>query len=120
MIGGTDVVFSAIDDSASLEACARIIGQHWPNIRFEDAITGDKYERLGDIPFDQVCELLAYPDADAEAAWDADRPDSPENSMISLIVRPDEITVVLDNPNTPQMQSILNLIHESLHANIRR
>jgi hypothetical protein len=114
MIGGNDVVFPAVGDSAALEACARIIGRHWPDVRFEDAITGDKYENLGEIPFEKVRELLAYPDADAEAAWDLDSPDSPENSMLYLIARPDDITVVLDNPNTAEMQSILSAIRDTL------
>jgi hypothetical protein len=118
MIGGNDIVFPAIGDPASLEACARIVGLHWPDIRFEDAITGDKYQRLNDIPFGRVRELLAYPNATAEAAWDADRLDSAENSMLYLIVRPDDLTVVVDNPDTAEMQSILNAIHDLLWSYI--
>ena len=106
----------AVGDSSALEACARIVGRHWPNIRFEDAITGDKYQRLGDIPLGKVRELLAYPNADAEAAWDSDRPDSPENSMLYLIVRPEDITVVLDNPHTSEMRSILGAIRDFLEV----
>ena len=118
MIGGIDIVFPAVGDSAALEACARIVGRHWPDIRFEDAITGDKYQRLGDIPFGKVSDLLAYPNAAAEAAWDADKPDSAENSMLYLIVRPEDITVVLDNPHTAEMKSILAAIHDLLRADI--
>jgi hypothetical protein len=114
MTGGNDIVFPAVGDSATLEACARIVGRFWPEIRFEDAITGDKYQQLGDIPFGTVRELLVYPNEAAEAAWDADLPDSAENSMLCLIVRPEEITVVLDNPQSAQMQSMLNMIHDLL------
>jgi hypothetical protein len=118
MIGGNDIVFPAVGDSASLEACARMVGRYWPDVRFEDAITGDKYRRLGEIPFGRVRELLAYPNAEAEAAWDADRPDSPENSMLYLIVRPEDITVVLDNPETAEMRSILGAIRDLLWTDI--
>ena len=118
MIGGNDIVFPAVGDSAALGACARIVERHWPDIRFEDAITGDKYQRLGDIPLGRVRELLAYPNAGAEAAWDADSPDSPENSMLYLIVRAEDITVVIDNPHTSEMKSILNAIHNWLWADI--
>jgi hypothetical protein len=118
VIGGSDIVFPAVGDSAALEACARIIGRYWPDIRFEDAITGDKYQRLGDIPLGLVRELLAYPDENAEIAWDSDNPDCPENSMLYLILRPEEITVVLDNPNTEQMQSILEAIRDYLWTDI--
>jgi hypothetical protein len=118
MIGGHDVVFPAVGDSATLEACARIVERFWPDVRFEDAITGDKYRRLGDIPFGMVCELLVYPNAEAEAAWDADLPGSPENSMLSLIIRPEDITVVLDNPQTAEMQSLLSMIHDWLRTDM--
>jgi hypothetical protein len=118
VIGGNDIVFPAVGDSAALEACARIVARHWPNIRFEDATTGDKYQRIGDIPLGRVRELLAYPNADAEAAWDADSPESPENSMLYLIVRPEDITVVLDNPDTAEMRSILDAIHHLLWTDI--
>jgi hypothetical protein len=114
VIGGNDIVFPAVGDPASLEACARIIGLHWRHVRFEDAITGDKYQRLGDIPFGRVRELLVYPDAEAEAAWDADSPGSAENSMLYLIVRPEDLTIVLDNPETAEMRSILNTIRDLL------
>jgi hypothetical protein len=116
MIGGQDVVFPAVGNSAILEACARIVGRCWPEVRFEDAITGDKYRRIDDLPFGMVRELLVYPSAQAEAAWDADVPDAPENSMLSLIVRPEDITVVVDNPQTAEMRSLLNMIHDLLRS----
>lgn len=118
MIGGNDIVFPAVGDPASLEACARIVGRHWPDVRFEDAITGDKYRHLAEIPFGKVGELLVYPNADAEAAWDADSPDSTENSMLYLIVRPEDLTLVLDNPDTAEMRSILGAIHDLLWTDI--
>ena len=116
MIGGNDIVFGAVDDSASLWACARIIRKRWPHVRFEDAITGNKYAHLTDVPFGSVKELLAFPSKEAEACWDADRPDSPENSMLYIIARDEDITVVLDNPNTADMQFILSGIRGALWA----
>lgn len=114
MIGGYDIVIPAVGDSAAMDACARIVQRHWPNVRFEDAITGDKYLRLSDIPFGKVRELLAYRDDKAEAGWDADSPDSPENSMLNLIVTPNDITVVLDNPDAADVRSILHSIQGML------
>ena len=118
MIGGIDIVIPAVGDSAALEGCARVVGRYWPDVRFEDAVTGDKYRRLGDLPFGKVSELLAYPDAEAEAAWDSDSPDSPENSMLYLIVRPEEITIVIDNPDTARMRAILGGIRDWLWTDI--
>ncbi len=110
MIGGTDVVFPAVGNAATMEACARIVARHWPRVRFEDAETGNKFARLRDIPFGSVKELLAYPDAAAEAAWDADSPQPAENSMLCLIARREDITVVVDNPAANEMRSILGAI----------
>jgi hypothetical protein len=116
MIGGNDIVIRSVGDSASLEACARIIRRCWPHVRFEDAVTGEKYARMTDVPFGTVRELLAYPSEEAEACWDADRTDSPENSMLYIIARENDVTVVLDNPGTADMQLILEGIHGVLWA----
>jgi hypothetical protein len=118
MIGGNDIVIPAVGDSAALEACARMIRRHWPRARFEDAISGEKYSGYAEIPFGRVRELLAYPDADAEAMWDADRPDSPPNSMLYLIVSPNFITAVLDDPDTAEMNCMLGSIRELLWMDI--
>lgn len=107
MIGGVDVVIPAVGDAAALEACVRIVQRHWPNARFEDAESGEKYARCCDVPLQCVRELFVYSDAQAEAAWDADREDSLPNSMLYLIRSPDFITIVLDDPNTADMQAML-------------
>ena len=118
MIGGCDIVIPAVGDSAALEACARIIGRHWRDARFEDAVTGEKYQSLERVPLGKVSELLVYADAVAEAAWDADGLDSAENSMIYLIVRLREITIVVDDPATPEVSSILDSIRGILSTDI--
>jgi hypothetical protein len=114
MIGGVDVVIPAVGDPATLEACARIVQRLWPHARFEDAETGERYARCGDIPFGRVRELFAYPDEGAKSAWDADSPDSPPNSMLYLILSPDSVTAVLDDPNTPEMQAMLEAIRNMM------
>ncbi|MGH7174106.1 MAG: hypothetical protein ACRELG_27875 [Gemmataceae bacterium] len=107
MIGGVDVVIPTSGGSAALEACARIVQRRWPNARFEDAETGEKYANYGAIPFERVSELFAYSDAQVEAAWGFDEDDSPPNSMLYLIRSPAFITVVLDDPNTVDMQAMI-------------
>lgn len=119
MIGGNDIVFPAVGDPATLEACARIIRRSWNRVRFENAITGEKYSQLDSIPFAELTELFAYPSAEAEAAWDADSPESPENSMVYIIVREKDITIVLDNPDTAEMRSILEAIRGLLWTDIQ-
>jgi hypothetical protein len=114
MIGGTDVVIPATGDVAALDTCARIIQRYWPRARFEDAITGKKYGSYGDIPVGGVRELFAYPDASAEAAWDTDDAVAERNTMIYLILTPEAVTAVLDDPHAPDMRSILDSIRNAL------
>lgn len=114
MIGGTDIIIPATGDAAALETCARMVKQHWPTARFEDAVTGKKYSRYGDIPLDRVRELFAYRDAQSEEAWDADSPDSPKNSMLYLILSPDFITAVVDDPGAAEMKPLLESLRAAL------
>ncbi len=92
MIGGTDIVIPAVGDHAALDACARIVQREWPQVRFENAETGEKYRCYGEIPLARVRHLLASPGPEAEALWDADSHDSPPNSMLYLILSPDYVT----------------------------
>ncbi len=107
MIGGTDIVIPAVGSPASLDLCARIVLLKWPHARFENAETGEKYATYEDIPFGLVRYLLAYPNAEAEALWDADSPDSPVNSMLHLILSENCVTVVVDDPEAGEMPAIL-------------
>jgi hypothetical protein len=116
VIGGSDVIIPATGDSAALDACARIIQRYWPRARFEDVLTGQKYGSYGEIPVGRVRQLFAYPDASAEAAWDADNAVAARNTMIYLILAPQSVTVVLDDPNAPDMRSILDSIRSALSS----
>ncbi|HQU44156.1 MAG TPA: hypothetical protein PK867_15155 [Pirellulales bacterium] len=120
MIGGTDIIIPATGDPAALDICARIVRRYWPQARFEDAVTGEKYAQYGEIPLGCVRELLVYRDAHAESAWDADDANSPENSMLYLILSGDSITVVLDDPDAADMRSIVGSLRTSLEAAIQR
>lgn len=82
--------------------------------RFEDAETGDKYARYDGIPFGRVHELFAYQDPQAENAWDADRPDSPPNSMVYLILSSEFVTAVVDDPDAIEMRQMLESIREMM------
>ena len=120
MIGGTDIVLRTTGDPAALDICARIVVRYWPRARFEDAITGDKYEQYGDMPLGGMRELFVYRDAQSECAWDADDGDSPENSMLYLILSSDSVTVVLDDPNTAEMRSMVSSLRVSLETAVAK
>src|SRR2546421_5789641 len=98
MIGGTDIVIPTIGDSEALDACVRMIREYWPQAVFENALTGEKYQHYRELPFGQLRELFVYPNAGAMAAWDHGEESAATNSMLYLILSPDQVTVVLDEP----------------------
>jgi hypothetical protein len=59
-----------------------------------------------------------YPNASAEAAWDLGSPESPVNSMIYLILSPNSVTAVLDDPAAPEIRSILKSMRNALGMDI--
>jgi len=101
-----------------LDACARVVQRQWPHARFENAETGEKYSTYGDIPIGQISHLLAYPNEEAEALWDADSPDSPVNSMLYLILAEQSVTAVLDDPTAGEMPGILEGIKTMMEMEI--
>jgi hypothetical protein len=119
MIGGSDIVIPAVGDAVSLAACLQIVQRFWPRAWFEDAVSGDKYGRYDDIPLGHVHEVLVYTDAAAEAAWDADCPESPPNSMVYLIASPHSVTAVLDDPGTTEMTALLESMKTVLGEDLR-
>ena len=104
MIGGVDVIMKAPSGPQALEVCVRAIRRHWPEARYENAETGDKFRHYRMVPFGQLSELLVYVDPKAEASWDADSSDSPVNSMIYLISSAHSVTAVVDDPNKKARQ----------------
>ena len=118
MIGGTDIVIPTKGDSEALDACVRIIREYWPQARFENALTGEKYAHYHDLPFGLLREVFVYPDTLAERAWDQSEVDAATNSVLYLILSPDHITLILDDPNTSAMRSMLESIRSSLAMDI--
>jgi hypothetical protein len=118
MIGGTDIVIPATGDSEALDVCARIVQQYWPHARFEDAITGETYSRCSDLPTGRVREVFVYRDLSAEAAWDSEDPKASLNTMIYLILSDKYVTAVVDDPNGPEIQPILQSIQKALAMTI--
>ncbi len=118
MIGGTDVVIRAKDEPETLDACVRIIREYWPHAQFEDALTGEKYNRYHELSFGQLRELFVYPDAMAESAWDRSDGNAATNSILYLILSPQSVTVVVDDPATEPMRSLLASIQSILTQDI--
>jgi hypothetical protein len=118
MIGGSDILIPAIGDPAALDACVRIIGRYWPAARFEDAVTGTKYEDYEALPTGILSEVLVYRDPPSEIDWDNGMSDTGTNTMIYLILSPSYVTAVVDDPNAVEMQMILESIKSILRTEI--
>src|SRR5260370_39697202 len=119
MIGPTDIMVPPTADAVvTLDVSARIIQRHWNHARFEDPATGKKYRTYDEIPFSHLEELLAYRNAQAEALWDSDSPESPVNTMLHLIFFPKCIKSRTDDQNAPNIQSIRESIRASLRMDI--
>lgn len=118
MIGGKDIVIPAAATPASLDACVRIVQRQWPNARFEDAETGEKYSTYQELPVGRIRELLVYNSAEAESAWDDDRDDAPLNSMLYFILGEQSVTVVVDDPDSGDMPLILEGIRSLMGMDI--
>ena len=111
MIGGHDFVIPALGDAAALKSCVRAIATHWPQVRYEDAVAGAKFAVAADIPYATTTKQFAYRSAEDEAAWDAD---TPENSLLQIIVRPENVTIVVENRHVPEIEAIIQAIHQEL------
>jgi hypothetical protein len=118
MIGGTDIVIPAKGDPEALDACVRIIREYWPQARFENALTGEKHSHYEELAFGNLQELFVYPDALAETAWDQGNDNAATNSMLYLILSPSSVTVILDDPKTEAMQSIIESIRKILAKDV--
>jgi hypothetical protein len=117
-VGDTLVVVPVPSDPVALDACVRMIYRQWPEACFEEVVTGKKYRTYEAIPFGRVQELLAYPDARAEAAWDAGSPHLPPHSMLQLIPAPHFVPELLDDAKVATSWPILALIRSILRMDI--
>jgi hypothetical protein len=114
MIGGIDIHIPSKAGGLSIEVAARAIRQAWSGAVFENGITGDRYDRFGEIPFGDIEEIFVYRDAASAAIWDAEGA-VPEafNRMIHLIHDEGWVTAVVDE-RTDEMNEIIAAIKSSL------
>ena len=115
MIGGTDIVIPAKGGHAPLDLCLRIIGRYWPAAVFEDALTGQHYDRYELVPISRLTEMLVYKNSVAANEWEQKGADpSLENTMIHLLRGENTLTVVVDNPQQHPMKELLDSIRFAL------
>jgi hypothetical protein len=114
MIGGIDIRIPTRAGPLSAEVAVRAIRQKWPAARFEDGLTGDRYDEFWQVPFCEIEELFVYRDSRAADLWDAEGA-VPEayNSMIHVIAGEGLLTLVIDEEDG-EMNSILAAVRSAL------
>ncbi len=117
MIGGTDVLIPTQAGVAALDACVRAIQSEWPQVVFEDALTGACFEAHECVSMQEPSEVLAYRDQNAAQAWDErGAADELRNTMIHVLTAPGQMTLVVDDPTSPSMRRIVALLKRELRA----
>jgi hypothetical protein len=119
MIGGTDRVIPTKAGITALDVCVRVILREWPQAVFEDATSGVIYRTYDSLPFRDIKELFVYRDRDFAQRWD-EHGATPElaNTMVHLLGRPDDLTVVADSFASGSVRRILQSIEAALHMDI--
>lgn len=108
MIGGSDVFFDNRLGTSALVVGVRAILVFWKQAVFENGDDGTKYERFADIPFGTFSELFVYRDQDISNRWEEEGAvPGLEDTMIHLVQSPGTMTVVVDDPDSPEMKAIL-------------
>jgi len=123
MIGGIDIEIPTQLGPAALDRGTRTILRAWPEAVIVDADTGAKLQDLAGVSFTELRELLIYRDPAAEARWELEGA-IPElrDTMVHLLADDELITVVVDDPSSPEMQSLLEDLHHELsgHSDVHR
>jgi hypothetical protein len=115
MIGGVDIVIPTGGSHAPLEICLRVIRRYWPQAVFEDALTGDQYDRYESLPMGRLKEVLVYQNSAAAKEWEEKGADlSLGNTMIHLLLGEKTLTAVVDNPAEQTMRALLDSIQAAL------
>jgi hypothetical protein len=97
MIGGVEYQIPSRAGESSVKVAVSVIQRKWPRAVFENGETGERYNDIRKIPFEDLREIFVYRDLDAADTWDRDGA-VPEdaNTMVHLIADEGLITMVVD------------------------
>jgi hypothetical protein len=119
MIGGVDIRIPTGAGESSLIVAARAIRQYWPHAVFENGSTGHRYQSYWDTPLDQLEEVFVYRDLAAADVWDAEGAvPAAINTMIHVIADDGLATIVVDEPQSAAMKTIVAAITSGLQTDI--
>lgn len=120
-IGGVDTIFATLAEPGNAAMlCLRAIRRFWPRAVTEDAETGEQFDlaQEGFLP-EAISEFLVYRDPEAVAQWtELGAVPQLANTMIHLLVKDKEVTVVVDAPKAEPMWQVLESIRKGLQRDI--
>jgi len=121
MIGGVDIVIpTGADPRDAMVVSLRLIRRIWPDAVVEDADSGETAV-IGDgmlIP-EMMSDIFVYQNSEMAVKWD-ELGAEPElaDTMIHILVRNKEVTVVVDDPELESSRKFLSGIKSALHMNL--
>jgi hypothetical protein len=111
MIGGDDLVFENPGASVAevLRGAAGLLRAHWREAIFEDAESGQRFEKFWEIPFGKLREILVYRDPGAHESWEKHGADpSNRNQMVHLLASKESVTIVVDDRRDPAIRPLID------------
>jgi len=113
MIGGRDIRIGVPSGAAALDFAVRAIRIRWPGAVF--AANGDVSKRYDDLEFHDSSEIIAYKDRAACQKWRAIGYDeSVKGTMIYLISDRSDLTIVVEDEPSAEIQSLVSAIEDGL------
>lgn len=118
MIGGHDITFRVASSAEAMEGAIRLVRACWQEAVVENAETG---ELLPDcVGFRELPqEVLIYKNAAAREAWAAGGATAENaNLMLHFLRESDSMTIVVDDPSSPEMSALIDSIREHVYQDI--
>jgi hypothetical protein len=121
MIGRVDIVIpTRADPRDAMVVSLRLIKLIWPDVVVQDANSGDIAEIGGDalIP-EMMTDAFVYQNQEMAMKWE-ELGAEPElaDTMIYILVRNEEVTIVVDDPELESSRKFLSGIKSALHMNL--
>jgi hypothetical protein len=119
MIGGQDHIIPTANALAALEHAMRMVRRIWHSAVFEDGRTGEPIDPFAQPSLLGRREVLAFKDAAASRLWEEVGADeTTRNTLIHLLISQDELTVVVDDEPSPEMQRFLHSLSHALKQDL--
>lgn len=108
MISGSDSIIRTSSPSEIAEQILKLIWLEWNDMVIEDADTGEEIAIV--VPGFQTLpqEFFVYQNAEMKQSWDDEGAcDKNANTMFHILLQPQQVTVVVDDPSLPNNRNVI-------------